>query len=37
MTKSGRPEPEYALRRVMSSEQTHDGQLAKDYKHTTNN
>jgi len=23
----GRPEPEYALRRVMSSEQTHDEQL----------
>jgi len=29
-TTSGRPEPEYTLRRVMSSEQNHDNQLTKD-------
>jgi len=31
-TTSGRPEPEYALGRVMSSEQIHDGQLINDCK-----
>jgi len=36
-TMSRRPEPECALRRVMSSEPTHDEQLSKDCKHTTNN
>jgi len=30
LTTSGRPEPEYTLRRVMSSEPIHDEQLTKD-------
>jgi len=37
LTASGRPEPEYSLRRVMSSEPTHDEQVTKDCKRMTNN
>jgi len=36
MTMGGRPESEHALRRVMSSEQTHDERLRKDYRHAIN-
>jgi len=36
-TTSGRPKPEYTLRRVMSSEPIHDEQLTKDCKQVTNN
>ena len=36
-TTSGRPEPEYTVRRVMSSEPVHDELLTKDGKQMTNN
>jgi len=36
-TTSGRPEPEYTLRRVMSSEPIHDEHVTKDCKQMTNN
>jgi len=35
-TTTGRAEPEYTLRCVMSSEQTHDEQLTEASRHTIN-